>query len=132
MLREISSTQQNTHGKLKRWFTDSNMDLFIWFKNQVPVCFQLCYNKQQQEHSVSWHIDAGFTHHRVKPGSHQSKYRTSFMQSVECEFDAATNAHAFLLASQDCIEASLADFIFARLIEFPKQHDRHSDQALVS
>ena len=132
MLREISSTQQSHQNKLKRWFTDADMDLFIWFRNQVPVCFQLSYNKQQQEHSVSWHIESGFTHNLVKPGNRPSKYRMSFIHSPECEFDVATTAQNFLRASQESIEVPLADFIFARLLEFPSQHDKHSNQVIAS
>lgn len=132
MLREIYSSRQNNHRKLKRWFTDSNMDLFIWFKNQVPVCFQLSYNKQQQEHSVSWHIDAGFSHNLVKANNRQSRCRTLFIHSPEREFDVATTAHDFLLACEESIENSLADFIFARLLKFPRQHDKYSNQALAS
>ncbi len=133
MLQEIASTHRINHRKLKRWFTDSDMDLFIWFKNQRPVCFQLSYNKRQHEHSISWHIDAGFSHSLIKPEKRHIKYRTPPAASSECEcnFNPMSTARDFLQAS-DCIETTLADFIFARLIEYPGQLEIRSDQALVS
>lgn len=110
------------------------MDLFIWFENRRPVCFQFSYNKLQQEHSISWHAETGFSHTLVKPEKQHIKYRASATNSSECEcqsqFDAASIAREFLQAS-DHIETTLADFIFARLIEAPGQLETHSNQAPV-
>lgn len=131
MLREISSTHQNNRNQFKRWFTDSDMDLFIWFKNRSPVCFQLCYNKCQQERSVSWHIDNGFSHNLIRPKNHSAKYRIPATPSPEVAFNAMAIAREFLQAS-DHIDTALTDFIFSRLLEYPAQLSAHSDQAPVS
>ena len=133
MLQEIASTHRINHQKPKRWFKDTDMDLFIWFKNQRPVCFQLSYNKRQSEQSISWHIDTGFSHSLIKPENRQSKYRVIPTPSSEYayDFNPISMARDFLLAS-NCIETSLADFIFARLIEYPQKFETHSNQALVS
>jgi len=133
MLQEIASTHRINNRKPKRWFTDSDMDLFIWFEKQRPICFQLSYNKRQNEHSISWHIDAGFSHSLINPKKRLTKYRHPATASSECEcnFNPVSTARDFLQAS-DCIEATLADFIFARLIEYPGQLETHSNPALVS
>ena len=131
MLQEIASTHRTNQVKPKRWFTDSNMDLFVWFKNQRPVCFQLGYKKDQQEYAINWHIKTGYKHNLIKPELRHIKYRKSSIHSSECKFDAAFTARAFLQAS-NLIEASLADFIFARLVEYPGQLEIHSNPALVS
>jgi len=131
MLREISSTHQNKRSQFKRWFTDSDMDLFIWFKNRAPVCFQLCYKKCQQEHSVSWHIDNGFTHNLIRSKNRQAKYRIPATKSPELAFDAMAIARDFLQAC-DHIDNTLADFIFSRLLEYPARPAIRSDQAPVS
>jgi hypothetical protein len=131
MLREISSTRQVNAHKSKRWFTNSNMELFVWFKNQVPVCFQLNYNKCQLEHAINWNINTGFSHHLIKPEHRHIKYRISYCYPTEGVFDAKTTAREFLQSSEN-IAAPLADFIFARLIEYPGQLEIHSNQALVS
>ena len=130
MLREISSTRQNNNHKLKRWFTDANMDLFIWFKDQVPVCFQFSYKDSAQEHAISWHINHGFDHSLVRSKNYRTQYRLPASTSTT-DFNPARAARAFLQAS-DQIETTLADFIFARLLEYPGIPVDYSDQALVS
>jgi len=131
MLREIASTCRKNNRKFKRWFTDANMELFVWFKDQTPVCFQLSYDKLSLERSISWHVEAGFTHSMVKPESRHAKQWISPNHSPDDDFDAAITARQFLVAS-DNIEAPLADFIFARLIEYPGQLAIHSNPAFVS
>ena len=131
MLQEIATAHRNNQYKTKRWFTDSNMNLFVWFKDQVPICFQLNYKKSQREYSINWHTKTGYTHNQIKPELRHIKYRTSSIHSTECKFNVAFTAREFLQAS-DYIEASLADFIFARLIEYPGQLEIRSNPALVS
>jgi hypothetical protein len=126
MLREISSIRQNSKHMKKRWFTDSDMDLFIWFSQQTPTRFQLSYNKRGYEHAITWDIETGFTHNRVDTGEQlQFKYKMTPILLPDGEFDAATVARDFLQASEN-IEESLADFIYARLLEYPGRFAIHS------
>jgi hypothetical protein len=120
MLREISSIRQNSKRRKKRWFTDADMDLFIWFNQQAPTHFQLSYNKRGQEHAITWDIETGFCHNSVDTGEQflHFKYKMTPILVADGEFDAATVARDFLQAS-DNIEESLADFIYARLLEYP-------------
>lgn len=129
MLQEIASTQRR-HYKSKRWFTHSSMDLFIWFNDQMPACFQLCYKKDQQEYAINWHYRTGYSHHLVKPELNDIKYRIAPMHLSECEFDSSFVAHEFQKISNN-IEAPLADFIFSRLIEYPHQSYTHLNQVPV-
>ncbi|MDH3343073.1 MAG: hypothetical protein OEM07_05050 [Gammaproteobacteria bacterium] len=133
MLQEIASTHRSSHRKPKRWFTDSDMDLFIWFEKQRPVCFQLSYDKRQHEHSISWHIDAGFSHSSINAETRHTKYQQpkSSSSTGEPNFNSRYIAREFLLASQH-IQTSIADFIFARLIEYPDQSDKCPDQSPAS
>lgn len=120
MLREISSIRQSRNHRKKRWFTDADMDLFIWFSQQAPVRFQLSYNKRGQEHAITWDIEAGFCHNSVDTGEQflHFKYKMTPILEADGDFNAATVARDFLRAS-DNIEESLADFIYARLLEYP-------------
>ena len=133
MLREISSTRQNSNHKKKRWFTDSDMDLFIWFNQRAPVRFQLSYNKRGQEHAITWDIETGFCHNSVDTGEQllHFKYKMTPILVANGEFDAATVARDFLRASEN-IEESLADFIYARLLEYPGRLAIHSTQGSAS
>ena len=133
MLREITSTRQNGNHLNKRWFTDSDMDLFIWFNNQAPTRFQLSYDKRGEEHAITWDSESGFSHNRVDTGEQQpvSKYKMTPILLPDGEFDAATIAREFLQASEK-IEESLADFIYARLLEYPGRLAIHSMRGFAS
>ena len=96
MLREIRSARQNARGLIRRWFTDTDMDLFIWLNNQAPVKFQLSYDKREAEHALDWHHAHGFTRHCIDDGEGRSaRYKMS------------------------PILLNKADFIHARLLEYP-------------
>lgn len=127
MFREITSIRQNHNYSTKRWFTDSDMDLYIWFNQQAPARFQLAYNKRGREHAISWDSESGFSHYRVDDGEQQSqfKYKMTPILLDDGEFDVATIARDFLKASEN-IDESLADFIYARLLEYPGQLAIHS------
>ena len=133
MLKEIFATRQNSRYLMKRWFTDSSMDLFIWFRNQAPVRFQLSYNRHGDEYAINWNTNTGFSHSRIDPGEQFDplKYKMSPILLADGEFDALTTARTFLRASKN-IEESLADFIYARLFEYPGQHVIHPGQTPVS
>ena len=60
MLREISRFRNYGGNANRRSFTDSDMDLYVWFKDQVPERFHLTYNKQGNTRSISWNNDTGF------------------------------------------------------------------------
>ncbi|MGB5395965.1 MAG: hypothetical protein WBN96_02345 [Gammaproteobacteria bacterium] len=119
MLREIRPARQNTRVAIRRWFTDADMDLFIWFSNQVPVKFQLSYGKRQSEHAISWDMEYGFKHNRIDDGEGSTgKYKMSPILLNEVQFDARRVARDFLVACE-MMEPTLADFIYARLVEYP-------------
>ena len=95
------------------------MDLFIWFIRQVPVKFQLSYGKRQSEHAISWDREYGFMHNRIDDGEGLGgRYKMSPILLNEVQFDARRVARDFLVASE-AMEPTLADFIYARLLEYP-------------
>ena len=120
MLQEILPARHTGKSRFKRWFNSRDMDLFIWFNQGVPVRFLLSYNKLKNEHAFGWAQDEGLNHYRVDTGEEfTGSYKQSpIMFEAESDFDARQLAHDFLRRS-DNIEASLADFIFARLLEYP-------------
>lgn len=68
MLKEIPVTSEENE-PVKRWFTDHNTDLFVWLGEEESILrFQLCYNKGQNEHALTWTRDHGFSHHAVDDG----------------------------------------------------------------
>lgn len=95
--------------------------------------FQLSYNKQGHEQAITWNTETGFTHNRVDTGEQFSHftYKMTPILVADGAFDATTVACNFLRASEN-IEASLADFIYARLLEYPARAANYSVQGSAS
>lgn len=74
MLKEIKFVKQNPGEKNRRWFTDDYWDLYIWMEeNGDPAGFQLCYNKLDGEHALTWFRDKASYHSEVDNSSHDSQ-----------------------------------------------------------
>ena len=132
MLHEISNVKQHSRRQIKRWFADNDMDLFVWFSTQAPIGFQLSYNKQTEEKAICWESGKGFQHYSVDSGEIEPiKYKMSPLYSKDGDFDTYAIARAFLHNSEH-IEATLADFIYARLLEYPGSNEKHPDQDAAS
>ena len=68
-LQEYKRTRQVKGEPRKRWFTSQELDLFVWFdKNDEPIGFQFCYDKQLGEHSISWDKEKDFRYTAVDDG----------------------------------------------------------------
>ena len=118
MLREITTLRSRCDHR-RRWFSDADMDLFVWFRNQVPVQFQLAFNKQYQEHAISWDTDHGFHHSKIDNGEGRpARYKMTPILVDDGDFDCMRLARHFL-AQSEYLDPSLADFIVARLLEYP-------------
>ena len=52
MLYEIPHIRQENHPLTKRWFTSSEMELFVWLQDSAPVRLQLCIDKQNHEQAI--------------------------------------------------------------------------------
>lgn len=127
MLREIT-VRRGLPGTGRRWFTDTDMDLYVWLDKQMPVRFQLAYNKQKQERALSWDRNIGFTADQVDDGdTRNGRYKMSalFLPASD-QVDIMQLAARFLRASEQ-IDPMLADFIYARLLEYPRQDRRHAN-----
>ena len=133
MLREISRFRQYAGHANRRLFSDSDMDLYVWFNREAPVRFHLTYNKRGFSHSLGWNYEDGFEHKRLAQiealarliGMHDT---TGLLFSQETtDLPASVLAHRFLHASEH-IAPWLADFIYARLLEYPGRGAVYIDQ----
>lgn len=131
MLHEISTIKHKSYSQLRRWFSDKDMDLFVWFVRHVPVGFQLSYDKQTLEKSVYWDGENGFQHYAINLGEFDSNEQNMPpLRLSDDNIDIFTIARNFL-NNCDHINTSLADFIYARLLEYPYQNETHLDQGVV-
>ncbi len=71
MLKEFTAVRQIPEDGFRRWFTDDEFDLFIWFSDSTQaeiIGFQLCYNKKGKEKALTWYQGKGFLHTAVDDG----------------------------------------------------------------
>lgn len=132
MLHEISNVKQKSQWQFRRWFTDNDMDLFVWFSRQAPAGFQLSYNKQSSEKAICWENVNGFQYYSVDCGEVEPmKYKMTPLYSPDVIVDTYAVAKMFMHNST-CIEVTLADFIYAKLLEYPGINEKHPDQDAAS
>ena len=66
MLQELLPTRQIPGEPRRRWFNSERCDLIVWLQDDgVPVGFQLCYDKDEVEHALTWIRNRGYNHMRV-------------------------------------------------------------------
>lgn len=136
MLREISRFRNYSGGANRRSFSDSDMDLYVWFSNGAPERFHLTYNKPGTCHAVSWNYETGF---RPKRNAQIETLATMlgfphllndfYLQDTTC-IHISQLASSFLHSS-DNIAPWLADFIYARLLEYPARNAIRINQGTV-
>lgn len=60
--------QRGTDG-YRRWFSDEEMDLIVWYDNAGEIeGFELCYEKTGDEHAFTWRRGGKLTHARIDQG----------------------------------------------------------------
>lgn len=128
MLREIRSPGHQTTPHYRRWFSDADTDLFIWFRQQIPTKFQLSIGKRSHEYAISWERERGYSLSFVDAGENRpGKYKMSPLLIPYETGNLSQLARQFLAASVT-IDTDLADFVFARLLEHPNFRAEHSNQ----
>jgi hypothetical protein len=137
MLKETSRFRNYGGCANRRSFTDSDMDLYVWFKDQVPARFHLTYNKQGHTRSISWNNETGFDQWRFAQVEALAAM-LGFPDTLDFFYmydtgdtDASKLAYRFLHGSGK-IAPWLADFIYARLLEYPGRYAIRINQGTVS
>lgn len=130
MLREMKFPRKPIR-TYRRWFTDSDMDLYVWFIGERPVRFHLAWNKRGRIQSISWNSESGFNDSRLDLFELLLLVAgASPLRQNNTEFNIAVLANRFLRNCEH-IEPTLADFIYARLLEFPGRAERLPDRGTV-
>lgn len=71
MLYEIRGVRQIKDEGFRKWFADDDMDLVIWYEDDSLsslLGFQLSYDKQSDEHALTWTEAEGFSHNMIDTG----------------------------------------------------------------
>jgi len=120
MLSEYSSVKQGKNEGRKRWFGDEFFDLILWHDEEDSVVrFELCYDKERNEHAISWSEAGGFSHLRVDDGEGEpGRYKMSPILISDGFFDTQKIADKFLSHSKS-IDQKISRFIYEKILEYP-------------
>ena len=135
MLRETARFRNYGGDSDRRSFSDSNMDLYVWFKDHAPERFHLTYNKKGHTRTISWNNENGFDRWRYAQAEALAAM-LGFPDLLEPLYlREAGDIHATKLANQflhasEHIPPWLADFIYARLIEYPERSALRVNQGI--
>ena len=120
MLREIANVRQVEGEPRRRWFSDERLDLVVWEDEaQGIIGFQLCYDKQRDEHALTWIAGFGFSHGQVDAGEGRpGRYKGTPIVVNEGTFNMEELAPNFLNLSEG-LDKALRDFIHKKLLDYP-------------
>jgi hypothetical protein len=119
MLYEIRNIDQKEKNLKRKWFYDYDLDLLIWLdrKNEI-YGFQLCYDKDDNPHALTWFVDKGFFHNKIDEGDNKiGRRRGSPLLIANGVFDSERIANYFKMNSHD-IEAKIAKFVYDKILEY--------------
>ena len=117
MLSEIT-TSQSPNEPHRRWFSDEDFDLVIWFDDLGAIAaFQLCYDRSKVERALVWST-GGFRHYRVDTGESTPLRNLTPILVSDGEFSKDRVIAAFLEAG-NALDPTIRSFVAQRLQECP-------------
>ena len=104
----------------RRWFTDDDFDLFVWYNpDDTYFGFQLCYDKNGDQHAFTWRQDSGFSHKRVDDGDRCQRSSTEFLVP-DGVFNWNTILARFQKESRQ-IEAAIVELVTSKIQSYGKE-----------
>ena len=70
-IKKIKNLNQPNDSRTRTWYEDDFFDLIVWFDDDEMediFGFQLCYDVQENEHSLTWKKDIGYVHNEIEGG----------------------------------------------------------------
>jgi hypothetical protein len=120
-LVEAQKVRQNDGEPFRRWFTSDYFDLFVWQEENGEIAsFQLCYNKNRNEHVLTWQKDSGFQHLSVDDGETPGHHKMTPILMPDSEFAAFPIAERFERESRE-IEKLVAEFVYQKIVSYPAE-----------
>jgi hypothetical protein len=123
MLAEFQNVRQIPKEGHRRWFTDDNFDLIVWYDDHSRLTgFQLCYDKTGRERALTWTVDHGFQHNRIDAGETPGHMKMTPVIVADGEFDARPIADLFLRESS-AIDPLVSRFVYSAVAGYPRRPD---------
>lgn len=119
MLYEIKNVEQREAYLRRRWFFDHQVDLLVWLDPKEEIHgFQLCYDKDDNPHALTWFEDKGYGHNKVDESDDSlGRRRGSPILVADGVFESDRVAKIFKELSND-IEERISKFVYDKIIEY--------------
>ena len=113
-------------GGFKRYFTDDQFDLFVWYtkRNGTVTGCQLVYDKWTGPKAFTWIKDKGYRHNRID-GYDSNRWNLTPFLVADGYFDKEEIAHRFLEHSKG-IEKEIVELVFRSIMDYDQNRDDQS------
>ncbi len=118
MLTELTYTRQIQGESNRRWFSDNFFDLIVWFNYDGSIVgFQLCYDKERDQHALTWQKDVGFRHDRIDDG--ENRIGRPKMTPILISDGIFHSKEITQLFMKECkmIDGGIATFVYEKIVE---------------
>jgi hypothetical protein len=124
MLKEWQSVRQVPEDGYRRWFTDHDFDLIIWYpdeKQKEITGFQLCYDKSRHERALTWKKSEGYLHNKVDDGDITFGNKRTPILVPDGVFAREKVRDLFLKAAKE-VDSDIVSFVVAKLEKFERSN----------
>jgi len=116
-LRELLPTRQVKAEPFRRWFASPGADLIVWLRDDGSVSgFQFCYDKEDNEHALTWLEACGYCHMAVDDGSSFGWGKSTPLLMPDGAMDPARILEVYR-AQSPLVPASYSAIVVAKLQE---------------
>ena len=105
----------------RSWMSDDYFDLIVWYEPSNAIHgFQLCYDKPDSEHALTWLKTRGFVHAKIDSGEDDPEANRTPILLPDGTFPTAEVTREFDQRSKQ-LPKSLRNFVLAKLKQFAAQ-----------
>ncbi len=122
MLKEWESVRQVPEDGYRRWFTDHDFDLIVWYADETQreiTGFQLCYDKTRHERALTWKRAEGYLHNRIDDGELPFGSKRTPILVPDGAFARDTVRDQFIGAAMN-VDPEIVQFVVAKLDKFER------------
>ncbi len=118
MLYEIDKPRQIENEGFRRWFTDEDCDLIVWYTDDGALeGFQYCYDKNSKERCLTWKKTGSYVHAGVDDGEVYGQNKMSPVLVSDGIFDKWSIAEEFKKTSAE-IDPKISGFVYRKIVEY--------------
>jgi hypothetical protein len=118
VLVEIKQVKQFKDEGYRRWFMDRYFDLIVWYDDYGKIKgFQMCYDKDNMERSLTWNQKGGFQHNKIDSGEKPGHAKMTPILVSDGLFSKNEIAERFKKESKK-IDKKVAAFVYEKILTY--------------